>query len=48
MLALIQRIAKTDSTPAGRKILEAVKGIKRKEWYGLYWARPRGAPKKKA
>lgn len=39
ILAHIQRIAKTDGTPPGRQRFEAVTGIKRHEWYGLFWAR---------
>jgi hypothetical protein len=39
ILAHIQRIAKADGAPPGKNRFQAETGIKRYEWYGVYWAR---------
>jgi hypothetical protein len=39
ILAHIQRIAKADGAPPGKNRFQAETGIKRHEWYGVYWAR---------
>lgn len=39
ILAHIRRIAKADGAPPGKNRFQAETGIKRHEWYGVYWAR---------
>jgi hypothetical protein len=39
ILAHIQRLAKADGAPPGKNRFQAATGIKRHEWYGVFWAR---------